>query len=830
MKTDTPQAPGSDHPATLTGLVVWAHRRRSLVLLSAAAVLAVAILGLRGLTFDTDVLRLLPQDGRAIPPFRTFLDRFGSLDQLYVVFSAPEGHSVRDYDRQIEAWVDALRAAPEIERVDTGTMDETRNWNYIGDRQLLLLEAPALDRALGRFTSPAMDAAVRDSRELLAMPSPEIAAMVRQDPLGLFGLLREQLGDTGDGLNIGVTEGGYVSADGRQRLLIARPARPPYDTEFSHALYDRLASIEREVTAASAADADPADEPRPRMKIDYAGGHRIAIETEAVVRRESITNGLGSLALILPLLFLVFRSPWLVAIGAVPSALSLVVVLGLLGLTGATLSAAATGASAMLFGLGVDGVVLLYVAHRLALADGASAEGAVRQTAGPSASMLLGMWTTAATFYGLMVVDFPSLEQLGRLIGHSMVVCGVLTLFIVPAMLPRVQRAAPPRRLTMPRLAAFVRVRARTLLVGAVLLSVVLGAAATRVRINPSLERLRSVTPGAVLETEIARAFGLPSDVYTVLAEGDDLEALLRANEALVRRLREAAPTLRVHAPATLLPSQAVQRQRAQQIGESLPPTAEIQARLQRTGEAAGFRSDTFEPFYGRLARLRDPAQRLTFEDYTREGLGDVIGRFISRRDETWTLATYLFPADATSLATVEQVVAQAGPDQRLTGLPLVNRELAERFTPQFVRGLAVGSGIVVLLILLTFRDVKLSLLSLIPTAAGLLWAAGLLGLAGIELDLFAVFAVLTFVGIGVDYGIHMIHRFQERGDAERACAELAPVILVAGAITLLGYGTLMTSTYPPLRSIGLVSVISVVTLVASSLFVLPALLLRGQR
>src|SRR5213079_6684 len=43
-----------------------------------------------------------------------------------------------------------------------------------------------------------------------------------------------------------------------------------------------------------------------------------------------------------------------------------------------------------------------------------------RAVGGPSSSMLLGMWTTAATFYGLVFVDFPSLQQLGRLLGHSM--------------------------------------------------------------------------------------------------------------------------------------------------------------------------------------------------------------------------------------------------------------------------------------------------------------------------------------------------------------------------------------------------------------------------
>src|SRR6185436_8246195 len=106
---------------------------------------------------------------------------------------------------------------------------------------------------------------------------------------------------------------------------------------------------------------------------------------------------------ILPLLYLVFRSFWLVTVGSLPSGLSLVFVLGAIGFLGAKLSAAATGAAAMLFGLGVDGVVLLYVAHRLALADGRAHEvPAVLE--GPSTSMLLGMWTTAATFYGLMFV------------------------------------------------------------------------------------------------------------------------------------------------------------------------------------------------------------------------------------------------------------------------------------------------------------------------------------------------------------------------------------------------------------------------------------------
>ena len=118
-------------------------------------------------------------------------------------------------------------------------------------------------------------------------------------------------------------------------------------------------------------------------------------------------------------------------------------------------------------------------------------------------------------------------------------------------------------------------------------------------------------------------------------------------------------------------------------------------------------------------------------------------------------------------------------------------------FLPQFLKGLAIGSGIVLLLVIAAFRQWRLSMYALLPTVIGLLWAAGVLALFRVELDLFAVFAVVTFVGVGVDYGIHLVHRFQERSDAVQATAELAPVILAAAAITFFGYGTLFTSSYP---------------------------------
>ena len=794
-------------------LVTWAYRRRALVIGAAFCLLAVSAEGARRLSFETDVLTLLPRDGRVIPAFRTFLSVFGSLDQLYVVFTAPEGYPIADYSDRIDAWVDQLRASPEIDRVDAGMADESRNVGWLADRQLLLLDDRTLDEALNRLRPKGLSAAVASRRELLTLPSSNVADLVRNDPAGLLELTQKSFGGKAP---IGI-DGGYVTADGSSRLVIARPTRPPYDAEFSRALDARLRDI-----SAQQMQAEPA------LQVEMAGGHRIAVETEAFIRRESIVNTVGSLALILPLLYFVFRSTWLVVVGPLPSGLSLLVVLGILGFTGATLSAAATGSAAMLFGLGVDGVVLLYVSHRLALARGLQPSEAVHAIAEPSKSMLLGMWTTAVTFYGLMFVDFPSLQELGRLVGHSMVVCGLATLFLVPATLPRKARAVQ-RAPLLPGLAAWILRNRTAVLVGSLAATVLLGAAAARIRINPTLERLRSTTDAAALEARIASTFGLPAEVSVILAQGRDLDRLLTANEALVAQLTQELPALRVEAPSRLLPSGWTQSQRARQVDASGITATQVRASLASAAVSAGFQPGAFDAFAERVPRLLDSALRLTHDDYVSNGFRDLVSRFISHSGEEWTLATYVFPRTPEELTAIQSVVDAVDTTQTLTGLPLVNRELSQRFLPQFLKGLAIGTIMVLVSLAFVFRDWRLCALALLPTFAGLVWTAGVLALAGVELDLFAVFAVVTFVGIGVDYGIHMVHRYRERRDPSQTVSELAPVILAAAAITLFGYGTLITSSYPPLRSIGIVSAVSVCALALASVILLPALMMRKR-
>ena len=88
----------------------------------------------------------------------------------------------------------------------------------------------------------------------------------------------------------------------------------------------------------------------------------------------------------------------------------------------------------------------------------------------------------------------------------------------------------------MPRFARFVLGHRRSVLVAARTADDgVLGYGATGLRVNPTLERLRSVTEGARFLEEVTDAFALPSDVIVMLQTRPIAERLLEENRAARR-------------------------------------------------------------------------------------------------------------------------------------------------------------------------------------------------------------------------------------------------------------------------------------------------------
>jgi hypothetical protein len=792
--------------------VLQAAFRRRWAVLAAAGLLGLGSAALlTRVRLDSNVLHLLPQQGPAVQAFQQYLESFGSLDRLYLVFEAPAPQEIGDYDTEIDAYVLSLRALPEIASVDAGVADASRDWTYLLDRQLLLLDPSQLDAALARFRPPALDEALAASRQRLTMPAPELRALVQQDPLGLLADLRDRLASERLPFSLDPTQAGYVSSDGRSRLVIARPVRPPYDSAFAQQLNARVDAL---------AGVLP-----PDVRVRAAGGYRVSAETETVIRRESIRNSVSSFVAITTLIVLVLRSARPILAISLPIGLAALVTVAVYGAM-RPLSPAAAASGAVLFGLGVDNALLLYLGYLERRRSGLDAGAAIGSLAVVATGVAIAVTTTTATFLGLLFVDLPALQDLGRIAGIGVLVCGAAAVLLFPAVAPVRLSAAQQRPIRTPWLPRFVARFRWPIAAAAAAVTVTLALAAPPVAFAPTVQKLAPASAAGDLERQIARRFDVPEDALFAIAEGGELPPLLEAHARLAAELGARGDAVAIASPVTLLPPEAAQQRSAARIAAAAIDPAAFERDLDAAAARAGFRPGSFQPFLDRVPRLLDPSERLTLDGYASHGLGDLVGHFVAPADGRFRTVTYIYPRSADALAGVQAAVDRAGGSLRLTGLTVVNRTLEARFLPELGKGALIGIAGVLLLLVAGFRSVRLAGWALLPVALGISWSVGLLGLLGVELDLLSVFGPLMCVGIGVDYGVHLLHRAAHepaRGMAA-ALTFTAPSILLAAATTAIGFGSLIFSSYGPLHVLGIATTVTIASCLVAGLLVLPAL------
>jgi hypothetical protein len=399
-------------------------------------------------------------------------------------------------------------------------------------------------------------------------------------------------------------------------------------------------------------------------------------------------------------------------------------------------------------------------------------------------------------------------------------------------MLPRRASARPVRALRAEWLGRFVTRRARPIVWATAIATIALAAASTRLECDTSIDKLQAQTRGALLEKEVADRFSLPRDVLLVLNDQADIEPLLDTDIRLERALAVKAPSVAASGVGFLLPSAREQAHVAEVIRASGTTSDNVRRDLQAAAARTGFRPDTFSPFLQRIPTLLNPDARISYDGLLAHGLDSIVSRFVVHRAGRYQSVTYLYPQPPIDIDGLRRIVLDVDPGLRLTGLPVVNHELRRQFFPQFLKGLLLGTFAVAVIIYTVFRTVRHTLLALLPTAIGFAWSAGALALLRVELDLFSLFAAVTFIGIAVDYGIYVLYRyvFEPSSGMDDVMTTIGPAIIIACAMALIGFGTLITSSYRPLHVFGIVSIVTLTCCLTASIISLPALVVEMGR
>jgi hypothetical protein len=176
---------------------------------------------------------------------------------------------------------------------------------------------------------------------------------------------------------------------------------------------------------------------------------------------------------------------------------------------------------------------------------------------------------------------------------------------------------------------------------------------------------------------------------------------------------------------------------------------------------------------------------------------------------------------------------AQHGLQVHLTGgAVLEDEELESVGTGALAAGVATTAA-VALLLFWGLRSWRLIVPTLLTLAVGLMVTAGFTALAIGRLNLISVAFAVLFVGLGVDFGIHVVLRYQEqiRRDARQVQAIERAAQNVAGALTLsalcaaVGFLSFVPTAYLGLAELGIISAFGMLVAWFASLTLLPALL-----
>ena len=153
--------------------------------------------------------------------------------------------------------------------------------------------------------------------------------------------------------------------------------------------------------------------------------------------------------------------------------------------------------------------------------------------------------------------------------------------------------------------------------------------------------------------------------------------------------------------------------------------------------------------------------------------------------------------------------------------------------------GATVAAALVVLgaFFWVTVRQPALALIAVGPTVLVMISVLGTMALLGIPYTLVTSIITALSIGIGVDYTIHLIHRYREeyahirdpQTAAVRTLATTGSALLGSALTTALGLGVLIASPMLALQQFGITAAITIVySLVVSILVVPPAMTVWG--
>ena len=778
----------------------------------------------RRLELKTRFDQLLPENQPSVVELRRVLDRTVTASKMFVVVEGAETAKLRTC---ADAMLPPLVAigAPSVTNAEDGVKDARTFLMHRSGLFTTAAELEKLDHDLEARWDYEISKAVGTALEDDLPPPPFSAAEIKK---------RFQ---KDDGKATQYPDGYFQSADGKAVVVVVSTAITAGDLKGSQLAYDRVRAEAERVGKTDACKG---------TRIGYYGDLVTGLTEYGAVRDDLVSVGALGVSMVLGIILLFFmRVRALVAMGAT-IATGLSWTFGLTQLVVGHLNVATGFLVSIVAGNGINFGIIYLARYFEELRRGKSAGDAIlvaHRTTWPST--LTAAMAAAASYGSLWITDFRAFKHFAFIGGAGMLVCWIATYALLPAMLVVLERIRPFRadetslfgrlrthglRYDAPFAAIVPRAPRVIALTGIALAVAGIFAGVGYVRSDPMEYDMRKVRGDPQQSHEIHRLSVLSTSILGGAQDGmvvvcDRIDQVVPLTLALQAR-RDAAPPGQKPFEAVHSLFDFVAKDQA----PKLPVLQSIRERLLRA-RGKRFITDVDWP---------EIEASLPPEDLTTFGIDDLpldLARSFTERDGARGRILLIEPTTGETdtdlhyllrwAASFRETKLPSGELVRGSGRAVIFADMLKTIVGDIPSAIMLSFALTVLAVVVVFRRGASSLAIILALLVGVAWLVVCMALSHVKLNLFNFVALPITFGIGVDYAVNLVQRYE----SERAKGIVHALQTTGGAVvlcsltTVLGYLALLGSVNPAIRSLGWLAVLGEVCCLVAALLVLPAYL-----
>ncbi|MBN1758924.1 MAG: MMPL family transporter [Chitinispirillaceae bacterium] len=163
----------------------------------------------------------------------------------------------------------------------------------------------------------------------------------------------------------------------------------------------------------------------------------------------------------------------------------------------------------------------------------------------------------------------------------------------------------------------------------------------------------------------------------------------------------------------------------------------------------------------------------------------------------------------------------------RMTGMPMLMMVMIDMMKKKGATAVTFGAIAIVAFLLIDFRSIRYTILAIVPLAVGTIWMVGIMAGLGMAFSMVSFMALPLIIGIGIDDGVHILHRYRLEGPDSMSMVikYTGRAILLTSLTTMIGFGSMGLASHRGIAGMGQLLFIGVGTCFITSAFLLPSII-----